>query len=225
MRKETLLNNIKNPANIGKAQIADIQIDLQAFPYFQTLQLLYTTGLYNTDSIHFNKQLRKAAAYSGNRKLLFKLISENIKEKEEKGIEIKLEKTKEIQKPEQKLKIGKPLEFTEQEIHSFSKWLSLTKVKKINKKESNKNLVDTFIEQEPKISKTKKQEFFGPMQSAKEGLIENNELVTETLARVYLEQEHYDKAILAYKKLSLKYPQKNSFFANQIKLIHDLKEQ
>ena len=225
MRKETLLNNIKNPANIGKAQIGDIQIDLQAFPYFQTLQLLYTKGLYNTDSIHFNKQLRKAAAYSGNRKLLFKLISENIKVKEEKGIEIKPEKTKEIQKPEQKLKIGKPLEFTEQEIHSFSKWLSLTKVKKINKKESNKNLVDTFIEQEPKISKTKKEEFVEPMQSAKEGLIENNELVTETLARVYLEQGHYDKAILAYKKLSLKYPQKNSFFANQIKLIHDLKEQ
>ena len=62
------------------------------------------------------------------------------------------------------------------------------------------------------------------MQSAKESLIENDEIVTETLARVYLEQAHYDKAIAAYEKLSLKYPQKSSFFAKQIKLIHDLKE-
>jgi len=44
------------------------------------------------------------------------------------------------------------------------------------------------------------------------------------LAKVYLEQGHFEKAILAYKKLSLKYPEKNSFFANQIKLINKLKE-
>ena len=46
--------------------------------------------------------------------------------------------------------------------------------------------------------------------------------VTETLARVYLEQEHYDKAKSAYKKLSLKYPEKSSFFAGQIELIEKL---
>ena len=54
--------------------------------------------------------------------------------------------------------------------------------------------------------------------------MENNELVTETLARVYLEQQHFEKAIEAYKKLSLKYPKKSSFFADQINLINDLKK-
>jgi hypothetical protein len=39
-----------------------------------------------------------------------------------------------------------------------------------------------------------------------------------------LEQGHYEKAISAYEKLSLKYPEKNSLFANQIKLINKLKE-
>ena len=58
--------------------------------------------------------------------------------------------------------------------------------------------------------------------AAKESLIENNELVTPTLAKVYLEQEHYGKAILAYEKLILKYPEKSSFFADQIKLINKL---
>ena len=84
-------------------------------------------------------------------------------------------------------------------------------------------IIDKFIETEPKINTPKREEFFSSEQSAKESLIENDEIVTETLARVYLEQGYLDKAITAYKKLSLKFPQKSSFFAAQIKLIYDLK--
>ena len=85
-------------------------------------------------------------------------------------------------------------------------------------------MIDVFIENDPSISKPKKESFFSPTESAKESLLENDSIVTETLARVYLEQGHYDKAITSYEKLSLKFPQKNTFFANQIKLIYDLKE-
>jgi tetratricopeptide (TPR) repeat protein len=232
MRNEKLIENIQNPMNIGKAEIADMRISLQAFPYFTSMQLLYAKGLYNTDSISYNSQLRKAAAYVGNRKLLFKLITENVKVAEE-IIEkptaekemVKIEQKPETATPEKELEIGKPLEFTENETHSFAEWLALTKAKKIDRKQqSSENLIDKFIEQEPRISKPKREEFFSPVQSAEQSLIENDEIVTETLARVYLEQEHFDKAISAYEKLSLKYPQKNSFFANQIKLIYDLKQ-
>jgi len=232
MRNEKLIENIQNPMNIGKVEIADMRISLQAFPYFTSMQLLYAKGLYNTDSISYNSQLRKAAAYVGNRKLLFKLITENVKVAEE-IIEkptaekemVKIEQKPETATPEKELEIGKPLEFTENETHSFAEWLALTKAKKIDRKQqSSENLIDKFIEQEPRISKPKREEFFSPVQSAEQSLIENDEIVTETLARVYLEQEHFDKAISAYEKLSLKYPQKNSFFANQIKLIYDLKE-
>ena len=232
MRNERLIENIQNPMNIGKAEIADMRISLQAFPYFTTMQLLYTKGLYNTDSISYNSQLKKAAAYAGDRKLLFKLITENVKVSEE-IIEkptaekemVKLEQKPETATPEKELEIGKPLEFTENETHSFSEWLALTKAKKIDRKQQgSENLIDKFIEKEPRINKPKREECFSPAKSAEESLIENDEIVTETLARVYLEQGHYKKAIAAYKKLSLKYPQKSSFFANQIKLIHDLKE-
>ena len=53
---------------------------------------------------------------------------------------------------------------------------------------------------------------------------ENNEIINETLAKVYTRQEHYDKAISIYKKLSLKYPQKSIYFADQINLINKLKK-
>jgi len=53
---------------------------------------------------------------------------------------------------------------------------------------------------------------------------DKEELMTETLAKVYVKQKKYNKALLAYKILSLKYPEKNSFFADQIKEIKKLKQ-
>ncbi len=52
----------------------------------------------------------------------------------------------------------------------------------------------------------------------------SDSLMTETLARIYLEQKNYNKAIQSYKILSLKYPEKSSFFADQLKLIVELKD-
>jgi len=49
-------------------------------------------------------------------------------------------------------------------------------------------------------------------------------LMTETLARVYIEQKNYKKAKQAYRILSLKYPEKSSFFADQIRAVVRLEE-
>ena len=49
--------------------------------------------------------------------------------------------------------------------------------------------------------------------------------MTETLARIYVEQKNYKKAIQSYKILSLKYPEKSSFFAIQIRAVEQLQEQ
>ena len=50
-----------------------------------------------------------------------------------------------------------------------------------------------------------------------------DELITETLAKIYVKQEKFNKAIKAYDILSLKYPKKSSFFADQINDIKKLK--
>ena len=123
--------------------------------------------------------------------------------------------------------------FNESEKHSFNEWLRLTHFKPINRNENldettklkpteKTNKIVEFISESKDIQLPKK-EFFSPTNNALESLTENKNLMTETLAKVYLEQGYYEKAITAYEILSLKYPQKSSLFANQIKAIKQIK--
>ena len=123
---------------------------------------------------------------------------------------------------EEKLAIGKPIGFSAEEKHSFQEWLQLSKIQPIDRNESeielNKKkkseLIDKFIEANPKIPPLK-QELpvqIIPVDFAKD----SSYLMTETLAKVYLEQRKYQKAIQAYEILILKYPEKSSLFADRI---------
>lgn len=81
-------------------------------------------------------------------------------------------------------------------------------------------LIDKFIETEPSITPAKA-EFFNPVNVAKLSVVDDESFVTETLARIYAQQGNYEKAIRAYEHLSLKYPEKSTYFANLIKKIRD----
>ena len=232
MQKERIISLISNPETINKEDNLFLDNIIKKFPFFSISHILLAKGLLNTESVRYNRKLKQAALYSLERKHLFKLITQNLEKKslsveEEAEMEIiHVEDTPEFNDVETDLKIGKPLKFEETEEYSFAQWLSLTKVKKIDrseKKTKEYDLINSFIESNPNI-KPEKNKFFSPTETAKTSLVENNELVTETLARVYLEQQHFEKAIEAYKKLSLKYPKKSSFFADQINLINDLKK-
>ncbi|MNF52049.1 hypothetical protein D3C85_90560 [compost metagenome] len=138
----------------------------------------------------------------------------------------------------EKLEIGKPLDFSKSEQHSFQEWLQLSRTQPIERKpepekiveplpidETKKKkaeLIDKFIETSPKISPIKQ----GPIPTPTFNINndDNSYLMTETLARVYLEQKKYQKAIQAYEILILKYPEKSSFFANHISDIKILQQ-
>ena len=138
----------------------------------------------------------------------------------------------------EKLDIGKPLEFSANEKHSFQEWLQLSRIEPIvrekeafdtseippldDEKKKKAELIDKFIESSPKISPVKQgavsANYLEPNRS------DTSYLMTETLARVYLEQKKYQKAIQAYEILILKYPEKSSFFANRISDIKILQQ-
>jgi hypothetical protein len=82
-------------------------------------------------------------------------------------------------------------------------------------KEKKIELIDKFLEVRPKI--TPRKEDFSLLNIADNPESDDNQFVTETLAKVYLAQGHLNKAIEAYEILGLKYPEKNTFFADRIR--------
>jgi len=148
---------------------------------------------------------------------------------------------------EEKLELGKPLSFTKSEKYSFAEWLQLTSLKSIDRnpevkkvkeadigdidfpveeedstKKKKFDLIDKFLEENPKIKPSENVTEVNIKDSVK---FDKNELMTETLARVYLEQKKYRNAIQAYKILSLKYPEKSGFFADRIRAIKKLQQE
>jgi hypothetical protein len=84
----------------------------------------------------------------------------------------------------------------------------------------NRQLIDKIIESDPGRLKLGTNKFFTPNLDAKQSLLENEHLVTETLAKIYALQGNTNKAIRAYEILSLKFPQKSVYFTT---LIQNLK--
>lgn len=84
----------------------------------------------------------------------------------------------------------------------------------------NSELIDKFIRNQPRISQPKK-DFFNPVDKAKQSSVDHEEIVSETLARIQLQQGNPEKAIKIYRKLSLNNPEKSAYFAAQIEKIQE----
>ena len=128
------------------------------------------------------------------------------------------------------LEKNNPLDFTKEDSHSFSEWLKLTTAKPIvrektknlsNLKKPNSDLINKFIQENPKLKPSKSTVKYDNEENLANQITYTSEaLMTETLAKVYLQQNNYQKALQAYKILSLKYPEKSGFFADQIRAIN-----
>ena len=174
-------------------QANDLKKILNSYPYFQSASAYYLKSLRARENEAYNELLPKTALLTSNRVILRDWLF--------KSIEIVISDNSKTEK------------------YSFLDWFDIIDDNE-QQVEKKFDLIDQFIKNSPKIqfSKEKKSE-----PDIKIGAKIKDELITETLAKIYVTQKKFNKAIKAYEILSLKYPKKSSFFADQIIDIKKLK--
>lgn len=268
----------KGEATLSTTQLQELEDVLEEYPYFQAARAIHLKNLKEQDSHKYNNALKRTAAQTADRNVLFNYISpigvEQASSYPNPSIETEdgaqpvaadetITDTKKVllldANPEAPLpqtiedaeQILDPALFESKsdaredtsiapaaatlandEKHSFAEWLSLaskkeTEPQKIGTPSSEKEkkfaLLDKFIENNPKIvpRPAGSEQKIDIKKSLK---VNQKELMTETLAKVYVEQKKYKKALQAYKILGLKYPEKSSFFADRILAVKQLQK-
>ena len=189
--KNYIINSLSNSSNLTMKDYEEIEKISKDFSYYLPSKLLMLLILKNNDVIEYYKKLNEFSIQFIDRKFLKKIIEGRRSNNEIKEV---FEDIEIINSPNE---------------NSFLDWILKTKSIK------NQDILDSENRwQELNLSNLK-------VSSRSLKKITKEDYMTETLAKVYVKQEKYKEAMKAYKILSLKYPEKISLFANQIK---DLKK-
>ncbi len=219
------------------------------YPYFQSAYAHYLKTLKEQEQYNYNLILRKTAVLSPSRSFLYqwlesketvqtspklkKEIPEDVSKQEKPTVEPKkpTPKSDHIAAPKKTVakvpkkarpKKKEPLAMTYADWVIYSAKGKITPRKEATSLDDKLSLIDSFLENKPKIPPVRQDQPKVDLSAHNE--FNKEELMTETLAKIYLKQKKYKKALYAYQILSLKYPEKNGFFANQIKAIKQLQQ-
>ena len=213
MNKKSFIKILQQPENLTDKELNFIKEINIEYPFFQASKVIELKYLKKVKDIKFKKHLRIAAAFTKNREVLFDFIND-IQNQNEK-IYFNKNEIKKVLNESPIVEKDQKIEY-----NSFVDWLDLTNIKPIDRENQTKK-IDDFISKEPKIKVNN--------DSEEESIKVDSEVLTdagfmtETLAKLYVNQKNYEKAIQSYKILILKFPEKNSYFADQIKIIKKLK--
>ena len=221
---KNFINLISNfdPKNVNQKK--ELESIIFEYPYFQLAHAIYLKSIKIQDQFNFDLILKKTGILSSRRKLIFDWINDtenNIFQIQKRTKKAKIKDSRLLDDHVEGMsKINEPTE--EEQKMFFVDWvMSYTNSKKENKNrplESKIEIIDSFLEKNPKIPKSKEKgnadDF---LNLASDNKFNKSELMTETLAKIYVKQQKFKKAIYAYRILSLKYPEKSVLFANQIK--------
>ncbi|MEI6820898.1 MAG: hypothetical protein WCL51_03115 [Bacteroidota bacterium] len=240
---------IKAPFKLDSSSLIDIKELVRKYPFCQSAQVLYLLNLIKIKE-EFSKQQSLTAVYVNNRKVI-KNLCDNIHsistdnsteqelEQNSKDIKAVADINNEVEKEEIVEKENK------QERNTSSELIEIIqkRLAEINKEKSNvkqavaenqekydkeikdaNELIEKFLKDQPKI-KTPKQEKEFVEDLERNSLADNDDIISETLASIYEKQGYFTKAIKLYNKLILKFPEKSSYFANQIQRLKKINNQ
>jgi tetratricopeptide (TPR) repeat protein len=246
MEKELLFTFIRQPDQISAGNLQDLKDVISNYPYFQSAHLLLLYNLKKINQEQFDKQLRKSAAYVSDRQVLFNLLygfnsglevtepasdkvdndkiqNQNVKEKEAPKVAGKKDDSLDLLEIDDNQKVT--TEATEIKIETFAPTENINvtanqvpdfELEDEKPDHSSFDLIEKFIEENPAFIPNRLDLSETREDISVNSIVENDDMVTETLAMVYANQKLYEKAITIYEKLILKFPEKKAYFATRI---------
>ena len=245
-----IANLINHPENLNKETLYDLRSMLALYPYYQPVRILLLQNLFLLHDPTFDDELRRAAVYISDRHILFKLVEDahyqlipEQKKAEKQSITINAETTTEEDRTTSLIdtfleQIPEEEDAT-QEIEGRRKPTpadaTVDYVAYLLESESKQNeditpqlrgqeLIDDFIYNEGGKITLQDETEYEPEENEHNEAAENEDTgyFTETLARIYIKQGRYSKALEIIRRLNLVYPKKNRYFADQIRFLEKL---
>jgi len=239
---------ITHPERMDRETLYDLRSLLALYPYFQTARLLMLKNLYILHDPSFDEELRRAAMYLTDRKALFGLVEsahckirKGAPEKEEKARPEKDGGSRTISlidrfldsqpEKEEKEKKSRRKPTPADAAIDYVSYLLETESEEERQAESEsaqmngQDLIDNFINNEGGRIELKENPEYIPVidEPGTDGSKDGDEgYFTETLARIYIKQGRYSKALEIIRRLNLNYPKKNAYFADQIRFLEKL---
>jgi len=242
MIQQRLHRWIGHPEELNRETLYELRTLLARYPYFQTARLLYLKNLYLLHDIAFGEELRRAALYVNDRRMLFALVegerySAKALEHQPPLVENpNVDRTLSLidaflsalpEEPAAPGIISLPVEAaTDYTAYLMSQdAVSSDTVDAEEKvKLRGQELIDHFLEksEEQPLIVSVADEADDEKSPVEVEETEDESYFTETLAKIYVKQQRYSKALEIIRRLNLKYPKKNTYFADQIRFLEKL---
>jgi len=219
MTANQIVQYIQAPEKLNKESLPLLKEMIEHYPAFEAGWMLYLRNLKNVDDSSFEQELIRGALRIQDRRKLYLFLNEKSRETE-------LNKdapSENVTSPDLDiLNLILPSEYQLETPESVEETIGEV-ARSIQEKSGKRiSLIEKFLEAQPKMPPIKEPESSTPMDSPKQSEEESDDLVTETLALIYSQQGYYKKAIQIFEKLSLKYPEKSTYFAGHIEKIRNL---
>ena len=235
---------IKHPERMDKETLYDLRSLIALYPYYQSARLLMLQNLYILHDPSFDEELRRAAIFITDRRVIFNMVEaahyrlrtkprqheDKKKPGESRTVALIDDFLDSIPADEDKQEKRKPT--PADAAVDYVSYLLETESEEEREKNCNapqlkgQDLIDNFINNEGgKITLQEEPEYMPEIEEEEDktaDTVEQGGYATETLARIYIKQGRYDKAMDIIRKLDLTEAKKNIYFIDQIRFLEKL---